>query len=73
MNMSTTIQTADPAVHAQNIHRMLQDLIDHTRQDIERVEEPRFQALLETTAEVLIGLQTAFTDYREGKEKAWRR
>jgi hypothetical protein len=71
--MGTTIHSADPAVHAQKMHRMLQDLIDYTRQDIDRVEEPRFQALLETTAEVLIGLQTAFVDYREGKEKVWRR
>ncbi|HLK66770.1 MAG TPA: hypothetical protein VKU19_25225 [Bryobacteraceae bacterium] len=71
--MNTTLQTADPAVHSENIQRMLGDLIEHARKDLELVEEPRFQALLEATAEVLIGIQTAFVHYNEGKEKAWRR
>ena len=39
---------------------MLRDVIDHVRQDLDRVNEPRVQALLETTAEVLTGLQTNF-------------
>jgi hypothetical protein len=56
-------------VHAVNIHRMLQDLIADTRRDLDYVEKPRFQALLETTAEVLAGLQKAFVHYREGRKK----
>ena len=59
-------------VHAQHIQNMLDELIAHSRQDIEQVKEPRFQALLETTAEVLNGLKTAFRDYSEGKEKVWK-
>lgn len=46
--------------------------MEHARQDIGKVKEPRFQALLETTAEVLLGLETAFRHYGEEKEKAWR-
>jgi hypothetical protein len=72
--MSTeTVNSSDPEVHSRNIQQMLDELITHTRQDLDRVVEPRFQALLETTAEVLTGLKTAFRHYSEGKEKAWKR
>ena len=67
-----TIQSADPEVHAQNIREMLRKIIDHARQDVAQVKEPRFQALLETTAEVLEGLETAFRHYSERKEPAWK-
>jgi hypothetical protein len=69
---TNTIESPDPMVHAENIYRMLQDLIAHVRGDVNQVEEPRFRALLETTAEVLTGLETAFSHYREGTEKAWK-
>jgi hypothetical protein len=69
--MSTTT-SSDPKIHSQKIQKMLDELIAHSRRDLEQVDEPRFQALLETTAEVLLGLKTAFHDYNEGKEKAWQ-
>ncbi len=53
---TTPINSADPKVHSQHIEEMLRNVIDHVRQDLDRVNEPRFQALLETTAEVLTGL-----------------
>lgn len=62
----------DPKIHSSQIQKRLTDLIDELRGDIEQVDEPRFQALLETSAEVLIGLKTAFRDYNEKDEKAWR-
>jgi hypothetical protein len=68
-----TIDSTDPKIHSTHIQEALEDVIQHVRQDIEKVEEPRFQALLETTAEVLIGLRTAFKDYSEGREKAWKK
>jgi hypothetical protein len=52
---------------------MLGDVAEHAREDISKIHEPRAQALFETTAEVLIGLQKAFNDYEEGSELAWRR
>ena len=64
--------TDDPVKHSQNIQKQLEELIDHAKKDIDRVAEPRFQALLETTAEVLGGLRTAFEHYEKGSEKAWR-
>ncbi len=66
MNTST-IESADPKVHSNHIQEALQELIDHARKDLDRVEEPRFQALLETAAEVLIGLKTAFDHYNKGE------
>ena len=66
-----SIESADPKVHSANIQTALKELIDHAREDVSKVSEPRFQALLETTAEVLTGLQTAFKHYDEGREIAW--
>ena len=47
-------------------------MIDHLHKDIERAPEPQFQALLETSAEVLGGLRKAFEDYGKHAEAAWR-
>lgn len=63
--------SSDPAVHSENIQRQLDELIRHAREDIAKVNEPRFQALLETTAEVLTGLKTAYQHYSEKREPAW--
>ena len=65
--------TSDPRQHSRNLQQQLGELIEHLKQDVERVAEPRFQALAETSAEVLNGLRTAFVHYEEGSEKAWRR
>jgi hypothetical protein len=64
-------ESSDPKVHSENIQGQLDELIQHARADIGRVSEPRFQALLETTAEVLTGLKTAYQHYSEGHEPAW--
>lgn len=63
----------DPRHHTLKIKSMLGDIVQHAREDVGKIKEPKAQALFETTAEVLIGLQKAFTDYEEGKELAWRR
>jgi hypothetical protein len=71
--MKANETSPDPAVHSRNIQDGLAELIEHAKRDVDRVSEPRFQALLETTAEVLGGLRAAFEHYDQGKEKAWRR
>ena len=71
--METTIHSTDPIELADSFHHMLQTLITQAREEQELITEPRFQALLETTAEVLQGLQTAFEHYKEGTETAWKR
>lgn len=71
--MSTeTNHSSDPKVHAAHIRSRLGELIDHLRKDVNRVEEPKAQVLFETSAEVLIGLRTAFEHYESGAEKAMR-
>jgi len=63
---------SDPIRHTQQIRERLQDLIDHLREDIGKVDEPQALALFETSAEVLGGLQRAFEHYEEKNEAAWQ-
>jgi hypothetical protein len=42
------------------------------RGDISKIDEPKGQALFETAAEVLTGLDTAFKHYEEKSEDAWK-
>jgi hypothetical protein len=51
----------------------LQEIVQHLREDIEKVDEPQFKAMFETSAEVLNGLVKAFEDYERKNEKAWQR
>ena len=62
----------DPVHHTQKIAAQMRQLIEHLREDVEKVTEPKAQALFETTAEVLTGLVKAFGDYENKSEKAWR-
>ena len=66
--MATTFPETDPRHHTRNIKDMLEAVISHVRGDIEKVQEPKAQALFETTAEVLEGLKTAYDHYDEGTE-----
>jgi hypothetical protein len=73
-SMKTLIDesSSNPAVHSAHLQQELSALIDHMHEDIGRVAEPQFQALLETSAEVLGGLRKAFLDYGKHSEPAWR-
>jgi hypothetical protein len=61
---------SDPRHHVANIQRMLTDVLNHCREDAAKVSEPKAQALFETTAEVLNGLNTAYEHYATGAEPA---
>jgi hypothetical protein len=63
---------SDPRHHTIKIRGMLSDVREHLRQDVSKVEDPRAEALFETTAEVLGGLITAYEHYERGAEAAWR-
>ena len=67
-----TEEDSDPMVHAAYIKQMLADTADHTREGIEKIDDPRAKALFETTAEVLQGLQNAYQHYQNRSEKAWK-
>ncbi|QQN61728.1 hypothetical protein JIR23_19045 [Bradyrhizobium diazoefficiens] len=62
----------DPRHHTQKMRKALQDIRNHLREDIEKVDEPQLKAMFETSAEVLRGLEKAFRDYEQKNEKAWR-
>ena len=55
-----TIASKDPRAHAANVRKEFRELIDHLRGDIKKIDEPKAQALFETTAEVISGLDPAF-------------
>jgi len=63
---------SDPRHHTIKIRGMLADLREHLREDVGKVDDPRAEALFETTAEVLGGLITAYEHYERGAEEAWR-
>ncbi len=69
--MASTAES-DPRRHTQKMQKALEDIKNHMRQDIEKVDEPRFKAMFETSAEVLEGLIKAFRDYEHKNESAWR-
>ena len=69
---ATKYPPRDPRYHTANIEAALDDLIQHLREDTAKFDEPKAQALFETTAEVLGGLRTAFAHYDSGAEAAMR-
>ena len=62
----------NPIHHTQKIKVQMRQLIEHLREDVGKVTEPKAQALFETSAEVLTGLVKAFDDYEKKSEAAWR-
>ena len=63
---------SDPHHHTQKMKQRLQETMDHLREDIEKVDDPKFKAMFETAAEVLGGLKKAFGDYENKNESLWR-
>jgi hypothetical protein len=72
MTATLTDTSSDPRQHTANIKRMLNDVVTHVRGDVDKVDDPKAQALFETTAEVLRGLITAYEHYEGRTEKAWK-
>ena len=70
--MATATTERDPRHHTQKMQKRLQEIKDHLRADIEKVDEPQLKAMFETAAEVLGGLSKAFRDYEQTNERAWR-
>ena len=71
-NGGTATLTNDTRTVLNTTKTQLDQLIAQVRKDIDQVQEPKAQALFETTAEVLIGLRKAYDDYAKGNEDAWR-
>lgn len=62
---------SDPKRHTGYVKGQLNDLVEHLREDVRKVDEPQAKALFETSAEVLGGLATAFEHYEAKNEAAW--
>ena len=67
-----TIASKDPRAHTANVRKKFGELIDHLRGGVNKIDEPKAQALFETAAEVFRGLDTAFKHFEEKSEKAWK-
>lgn len=63
---------SDPQHHTLKIKDMLNEAMQHMREDISKVSDPKAQALFETSAEVLGGLITAYDHFEQKSEGAWR-
>ena len=67
----SNINSPNPIEHARNIEEILSSLKSLCRSEIQVFEDPKAKALLETSAEVLGGLERAFHDFLM-KGEAWR-
>lgn len=52
--------------------RSLDEMVRTLRRYVKEVDDPRAEALFETSAEVLKGLKHAYDDYLRSNEKAWK-
>lgn len=64
---------ADPRHHTARMKAELERIADHMREDIAKVDDPRFKAMFETSAEVIGGIVKALSDYERKNEAAWTR
>lgn len=64
---------SDPARCAAKIRERLTELAHDLRAGVDKVSDPKAQALFETTSEVLLGLQRAYEHFEKRSEAAWRR
>ena len=71
--MQASVPNPDPRYHVANVKNELGELVQHLRADVRQFTEPKAQALFETSAEVLLGLQKAFADYERNVEPGMKR
>jgi len=58
--------------HAEHIANMLRQAAQESEADIQRVNDPKAQALFETVREVLLGTTKALEDYAHKREPVWQ-
>jgi len=66
-----TSTSSNPLEHTKNIQDEFEKLIEHLREDVEKVDDSKAKALFEVSAEVIGGLKKAFTDFEKKNETAW--
>ncbi len=65
------INSSDPKEHAQNVEKYISELKHHLQDDIKIISEPKAKALFETAADILDGLEKAFSDYQSENFGGW--
>jgi cytoplasmic iron level regulating protein YaaA (DUF328/UPF0246 family) len=73
METKNKTDESDPKQHTAFIKEKFQELSDHLREDVRKVNDPQAKALFEVSAEVLDGLKKAFADYESKSEPAWEK
>ena len=63
---------SDPRHHLYKIQSKLEEIMNHAREDVSKVTDPRAQVLFETTADVLGGLVKAYSDFDQESETTSR-
>jgi hypothetical protein len=63
---------SNPGHHTAKMKSEMNALIAHLREDVTKVDDPKFKAMFETSAEVIGGLVKAFSDYEQKNEAAWK-
>jgi hypothetical protein len=66
------IKSSDAREHTPQIRTAFSELSRHLRKDINKIDDPKAQALFETSAEVLEGLENAFEHFEQRSEPAWQ-
>jgi hypothetical protein len=64
-------KTDDPFEHTASIKEEFRKLSGHLRGEIEKLSDPEAKALFEVSAEVIEGLEKAFSDYERKTESGW--
>ncbi len=57
--------------YPRDIEMKLDKMSQELRKDLQKIEDPKGQALFETAAEVISGLRTAFEHYESESERVW--
>lgn len=60
-----SLPESDPRRHTMQVREALTELATHLREDIEKVDDPSFKTLFETSASVLTGLEAAVAAYED--------
>jgi hypothetical protein len=58
----------NPLYHTHKTSTKFAEIINHSRSDIDHVNEPKFRAI---ASEMMARLATAFRLYKQDSEKAW--
>lgn len=65
-------ERSNPHFHTQKARQKLDALVHDLRDGVTAVDDLQAQALFETAAEVLEGLERAFAHYESKGEEAWQ-